>query len=82
MTVGSLACVTRVSATPRQRTSFAGKCSPTVSFSGGSKGTNVLLGRFRSIEVGGARVLATEGVAVGHGGTAELLRLTPAISDR
>ena len=26
---------------------FAGKCLPTVSFSGGSKGTNVLLGRFR-----------------------------------
>ena len=46
-TVESLADGTRASVTPRTEDSFAGKSSPTVSFSGRSKGTNVLLGRFR-----------------------------------
>ena len=43
VTVESLADGTRASVTPRTEDSFAGKCSPTVSFSGGSKGTSVLL---------------------------------------
>jgi hypothetical protein len=46
-TVESLADGTRASVTPRIEDSFTGKCSPTVSFSGGSKGTNVLLEGFR-----------------------------------
>jgi len=46
VTVESLADGTRASVTPRIEDSFAGKCSPTVSFSSGSKGTNVLLEEF------------------------------------
>jgi len=46
VTVESLADGTRASVTPRTEQFFAGKCSPTVSFSGGSKGTNVLLEGF------------------------------------
>ena len=42
-TVESLAVGTRASVTPRTEDPFAGECSPTVSFSGGSEGTNVLL---------------------------------------
>ena len=42
-TVESLTVGTRASVTPRIEDAFAGKCSPTVSFSGGSKGTSVLL---------------------------------------
>jgi len=42
-TVESLTVGTRASVTPRTEGIFAGKCSPTVSFSGRSKGTSVLL---------------------------------------
>jgi len=42
-TVESLTVGTRTSVTPRTEDTFGGKCSPTVSFSGGSKGTSVLL---------------------------------------
>jgi len=42
-TIESLAVGTRASVTPRTEDTFAVKCSPTVSFSGGSKGTSVLL---------------------------------------
>ena len=38
---------TRVSATQKIEKTLAGECSPMVSFSGGSKGTNVILERFR-----------------------------------
>jgi len=42
-TVESLIVGTRASVTPTTEDTFAGKCSPTVSFSGRSKGTSVLL---------------------------------------
>ena len=46
-TVESPTVGTHASVTPRTEDTFAGKCSLTVSFFGGSKGTSVLLERFR-----------------------------------
>jgi len=42
-TVESLTVGTHASVTPRTEDPFAGECPPTVSFSGGSEGTSVLL---------------------------------------